>query len=397
MNTFQNTQNRRNFKVLLLCDFISSFGNCFLSTAMVLFRYKEAYNLLTVSIFPMIEISARFISYFLNKKFTLKLSFRTIFFCGEVLTCVFALALYFVGKNFWAIVVVYICFSLFFAILETYRAEFLRAISNNEQIHFRQSVSSGINLLVVVAGSLCAGFIADKLPMSKQGLMYLITAGVYPITATLILLISKDIFPLMQVLENQEIGMDKNKTLFRFTEASPIFIGCTVIMFVGGAASLLTMSYIFNILKSNATMYSLLMVASALGAAAGSFLVNVPVIKKNLKPISTFGIAGCGSLFFLILLRPDFLPLLSILFLSSIMSSVAMTYYSIKLFTYYQQNTIRTKSALLQSLTQLSESLSKPVSALGEQNLGIIPSFLICGVAMIICSPINYIKVKKDT
>ncbi|MEL3908440.1 MAG: MFS transporter [Treponemataceae bacterium] len=397
MDTLKNTQNNRDFTILLLCDFISSFGNCFLGTAIMLFKYKEVYNLLTVSIFPMIAILAMFISYLINLKFTLKFSFRTLFFFGEVLACAFALALYFVGKNFWGIVLVYICFSIFFGLLETYRAEFLRAISSNEQIPFRQSISQGINLLVVVVGSLLAGVIADKLPLEKQGLMYLITACVYPFTAILILFISKDIFPVEQVSENQETSKAKMKgKLFRFTEASPIFIGSTVIAFVGGAASLLTMSYIFNVLQSTAIMYSILMAVSAVGSAVGSFLINVPIIKKNLKFISTLGIAGVGGIFFLILLHPTFPALIAILTISSVMSSVAMTYYAIELYIYYQQNTIRTKSALFQGVIQLAQAASKPLSALGESHFGIVPSFLVCGVGMILCSPINHIKVKKD-
>lgn len=397
MNTSQSMQNKRNFNILLFCDFISSFGNCFLATAITLFRYKESYNLLSVSIFPAITVLSQFLSYFINQKYTLKLSFRSLFFLGEITACAFAIALYFVEKNFWGIVLVYICFSLFFAILETYRAEFLRAISSNEQIPFRQSISQGLNLLVVLVGTLLAGIIADKLTLEQQSCMYLLTASVYPISALVILKISKNIYPIKQTSENRESSnIDKKKNSFLFTKASSIFIASSIISFVGGAASLLTMSYIFNVLNSTATMYSLLMVASAFGAAIGSFLVNVPFIKKNLKPISTFGIAGVGAILFLILLRPNFFVLLFILSLSSIMSSVAMTYYTIELYTYYQQNTIRTKLSFYQGLTQLSQASSKPISALGERYLGIVPSFLICAVTMIFSSPLNYSKCGED-
>lgn len=410
MNTSAIMQNSRNFKILLLCDFLSSFGSCFLATALTIFKYREYYNLLTVSIFPLILVLSNVASFFITKKFTLHISFRWLFFFGEILTCLFAVALFFASKTFWAIVIVYAIFSTFFATLETYRAEFLKAITTNEQMPFRQSISRTVNLLVVVVGSLLAGIVGDRLPLEKQNLMYLITASVYPFTALIILFISKNIYPMQQnspAVQKQNASspatttpqnetQQKSRKIFRFTKASPIFVGSLIISFVGAAASLLTLVYIFNVLKSSAFMYSLLMVASAIGAALGSLVVALPFVQKNLKLLSTIGIAIVGLLLFSVIFTPPFLVMLPILALSGFISSLAMTYYSIELFTYYQQNVIRSKFALFQILLNVASCTANPLAGLSEQYFGIVNSFLICGGGFLIVAPINYIPAKAE-
>ena len=179
--------------------------------------------------------------------------------------------------------------------------------------------------------------------------MYLITASVYPFTALIILFISKNIYPMKQnsqAVQNQNASspatttpqnetQQKSRKIFRFTKASPIFVGSLIISFVGAAAGLLTLVYIFDVLKSSAFMYSLLMVASAIGAALGSLVVALPCVQKNLKLLSTIGIAIVGLLLFSVIFTPPFLVMLPILALSGFISSLAMTYYSIELFTYY--------------------------------------------------------------
>lgn len=402
MNTLQNTQNKKdyNFILLLISDFVSSFGGCFLATAITLFKYKESYSLLTVSIFPLITIISQVISYFINTKWTFRLSFRLLFFINELLALCFAMSLFFFGKTLISIVSIYLLFSVFFALLETYRAEFLKAITPDNKMPFRQSVSQTINLLVVVVGTIIAGIVADALPLENQNLMYLVTACVYPIPAVLMLFVSKELKPSAQ--ENKSNGHEseiteahQRKTFFTFTEATPIFVGTVAISFVGGATSLLTMSYVFNVINAGALQYSILSSVMAVASAVASMFINVPIIRNNLQRINVVGLFGIGAILFLILLQPSFKVLIPILATSAFISTLSMTYYNIKLFLYYQQSAIRTKFNLLQVFMQIASGTSKPFAGFIEKSLGIIPSFLLCGVLFFVVAPINLFKVKK--
>lgn len=100
MNTLQNTaKTQKEFRILLFCDFLSSFGSCFIGTAMAIFKYRELGSLFLASLFPMVGILAQVFAFFINKRFTLKVSFRTIFFLGEIFAGIFALSLFFIVFN----------------------------------------------------------------------------------------------------------------------------------------------------------------------------------------------------------------------------------------------------------------------------------------------------------
>lgn len=397
MNTSQPiADTKREFNILLACDFLSSFGSCFLGTAAALFKYRELRSLLLASFFPAMGIAAQVFAFFVNRYFTFKLPFRFLFFTGEVLAGLFALSLFFIGNKFIPMLIAFSVYSLLFAVLEAYRAEFLKAITSNEQMPRRQSISQAVNTAVVIAGSLAAGFAADKVMPET---MYLTTAAVYVFPAFLILFLSGKYRPIIQTGEMKkaaESAADMPKLQIHITDKTFLFAGSMMISFFGGAASLLTLSYILNTLNSAAFNYAILMSALSLGSVAGSLLINIPSVKKNLKVISACGIAGVGGLLLCIFFKPDFLSLLAILTVSGVISSLSMTYYAISLFTLYNQSDIRKKYNLLQLTLQSSSALSKPAAGLIEKYFGITIAFAICGAGFILTAPINYLRRNKN-
>ncbi|PIE99056.1 MAG: hypothetical protein CR988_00625 [Treponema sp.] len=389
MNTSQSTvKTGREFKILLTCDFLSSFGSCFLATAMAIFKYRELGNLLLASLFPMVAVFAQVFAFFINKHYTIKCTFRLLFFIGEILAGLFALSLFFIGNQFIPVLLLFSVFSIFFAVLEAYRAEFLKVITTNEEMPMRQSISRSINTAVVIVASLMAGLIADKTTPNN---MYLITAVVYILPALIILFLSKQYKPLNQTETSTETAKSKGLTNKTF-----IFVGSAFISFFGGAASLLTLSYILNTLNSTAFHYSILISALSFGGVIGSLLINIPVVKNNLKKISTVGIFLVGGLLLLVVFKPQFIELLIILSISGILSAVSMTYYAISLFTLYDQSDIRKKYNLMQLVLQSSTAVSKPFAGIVERMFGIIVSFIICGVGFIFTAPINFLNRKKE-
>lgn len=387
MSTSQNTvKTEKEFKILLICDFLSSFGSCFLATAMAIFKYRELGNLLLASFFPMLAVFSQVLAFFINKHYTIKCTFRFLFFLGEVLAGLFALLLFFIGNKFIPVLILFSIFSVFFAVLESYRAEFMKVITTNEQMPKRQSISMAVNTAVIIVASLMAGFISDKTTANN---MYLITSIVYIFPALIILFLSKQYRPIKQV----EKDMKMTNSL-GFTDKTFLFAGSAFISFFGGAASLLTLSYILTTLNSTAFYYSVLISALSFGGVIGSLLVNIPIIKKNLKKISTFGIFFVGMLLLLVVFNPKFMELLIILLMSGIISSVSMTYYTISLFTLYDQNDIRKKYNLMQLILQTATAVSKPFAGIIERMFGIIISFIICGIGFIFIAPINYLSKK---
>lgn len=390
MNTSQNTgKTEKEFKILLICDFFSSFGNCFLVTSMAIFKYRELNNLFLASVFPMLAIFAQVLAFFINKHYTVNCTFRFLFFIGEISANLFALLLFFIGNTFIPVLILFSVFSVFFAVLESYRAEFMKVITTNEQMPKRQSLSMAVNTSVVILASLMAGFIADKTTAHN---MYLITSIVYVCPALIILFLSKQYRPIRQVKENIKI-----KESLGVTDKTFLFAGSAFISFFGGAASLLTLSYILDTLKSTAFYYSVLMSALSFGGVIGSLLVNIPIIKNNLKTISTIGLLIVGLLLLLVVFHPEFMGLLIILLISGIISSVSMTYYTISLFTICGQSDIRRKYNVMQLVLQISTAISKPFAGIIERMFGIIIAFIMCGVGFIFIAPINYLDKRKIT
>lgn len=388
MNISQNTvKTEKEFKILLICDFLSSFGSCFLVTAMAIFKYRELNNLLLASFFPMLAIFSQVLAFFVNKHYTIKCTFRGLFFLGEILAGLFALSLFFIGNKFIPVLILFSIFSVFFAVLEAYRAEFMKVITTNEQIPKRQSISMAVNTSVIIIASLMAGFIADKTTANN---MYLITSIVYIFPALIILFLPKQYRPIKQFEKNIKV----NKSL-DVTDKTFLFAGSAFISFFGGAASLLTLSYILNTLNLTAFYYSILISALSFGGVIGSLLVNIPIIKNNLNKISTLGILIVGILLLLVIFNPKFMGLLIILLISGIISSISMTYYTIRLFTLYTQNDIRKKYNLMQLFLQVSTAASKPFAGIIERMFGIIIAFIICGLGFIFIAPINYLNKKK--
>lgn len=279
-------------------------------------------------------------------------------------------------------------YSIFFAILESYRAEFLKLITSNEQMPKRQSISISVNTAVVIVGSLSAGFLSDKINPST---MYLITAGVY-VLPSIVILLSRNFYPAVQIENDIEDNNTSKNTEGFFTNKTFIFIGSIAVSFFGGAASLLILSYILNTLHSTAFYYTILTVALSAGGVIGSLLVNIRPIKNNLKILSSLGMLCIGLLLFLVILKPAFTSLFIILFVSGIISSLGMTYYTINLFTLYTKNDIRKKYNLLQIGLKTSEALSKPFAGFIEKIFGVIIAFIICGVGFIFIAPVNYLR-----
>lgn len=385
-----NERTHKDFMVLLICDFISSFGDCFMVTALTIFRYKQSGSLLAVSLFPMIALLSKVAVFFVNAHVTFSFSFRTIFIMGEILTGLFALALFFAHNNVVFIVPIFAVFSLFFSLLETYRAEFLRAITTNEQMSLRQSVSRAVNVAVVLVGSLCAGIVGDRTTAST---MYLITASVYPVTACIIAQLSKHTYPVKQQPDHKLLK--ESILTFWKGESSIMFIGSAGIVFIGGAASLLTLSYIFTVLHASAFRYTMLMSALAVGGALGSLLINIPNIKVNLPVLSFVGMLLNGALLFLILCQPNFYTLLLILTASGMISAFTTTHYAIMLFTRYTQEAIRSKFNLMSIFLSTAEAASKPVAGLSERMCGNTMSFMLCGIGFILLALFSRSKNNK--
>ena len=83
MNTTQNMQSIHNFILLLLADFISSFGSGMSNVALTLFIYGNTKNLMSSALFAVVTLLPELLLAPFLGKMKFHGSFRFIFALGE--------------------------------------------------------------------------------------------------------------------------------------------------------------------------------------------------------------------------------------------------------------------------------------------------------------------------
>ena len=372
----------KNFKLLLISDFISSFGSAMTNIVITMYVYTSTRNLMIASLFPFVNILLKMLVTILLPKIKIGKTYKGLFVVGEIFAGIMILSFVWI-KNFYFMLLVFTLFSGVFFFLELYRAEFLRIISTEQEIYARQSISNVVNAFVNVGAPILGGVL---LQLTGENTVFILDVVSYLTAALLISFIDK-----IPVLENTENLTEKSTHSFKLTKHSSIYIGAVIITFLGGAASLLTISYVLNFLKANEITYSVLMAIMAIGSMIGSGLVNLPFFKNHAKALSSFCFLGNGLLFFLVLFHPGKYFLAGIFLFSGILSSLVMTYYAISIYLNYEQSQIKKKIALFTIAIDGSTSCSKPVGAFIQKQLGDVYSLAVMGVVFVLFSPINYL------
>lgn len=380
MNTIPNMQASNNFILLLIADFISSFGSAMTGVALTLFIYGGTNNLMASALFSVITILPQLIISPFLPKLKINMSFRTIFFLGE-LFCIVPIAIMLFTQNVITMYIVFFLYAAAFFVLECLRAEYLKLITEDYDMGKRQSASRVVNTLVTVVGPLAGGALLSKFGIRS---IYLFDIATYIIAALIILFIKGDQKP--SAVETDHTVSLPFKSI---CENRDIFVGSLIITFVGGAISILTLEYIYNIINADAMHYSVLMSAMALGGLIGSAMGALPLVQRNLRKTSHFCILIMGCMLLSVMLKPGFAALLCILIFSGILSSLIMLYYSVELFTRSKQDEMRGQYAIFQNIIDISSAISKPFGAVLNQLIGCVKAisslgivFFIIGVAM---------------
>lgn len=394
MSISPNMQNNhKNFIILLIADAISSFGSSLTAIALTLYIYRETNSLLSTSMLPLLSILPKLIITPLINKINLNSSFKRIFFIGELLAGIIIANLLWV-HNVTGILLVYISFVSIFFILEIYRAEFLKQISSDEEIYKRQSVSRVVNITITIIAPLTSGILLSKFSIN---LIFIIDIITYVFAALMILSISDSLKPYNAMNADSPKANLKEKLStirheFKLTENTHIYAGSILISFIGGATSLLTLSYIVNFLKISDYYYGILMSFLAIGSVIGTFLINIPAIKRRAKEVSSLATLLSGFLLLTVFFQPSYNLLLVILTVSGILGSLVMIYYASELFIRYNHETIRNRYAIMEILIDSSTGLSKPFAGFMEKVFGAILSLIIMGIVFITFSPLNFIS-----
>ncbi len=371
-----NQKNISNFIILSIADFISSFGALATSTAISLHVLKSSGNLFITSLFFFISLIPRVLATPFVAKIKINKSFKTIFAFGEFL-CAILIALFLIKDSLITIFIVYGLFSVIFFVLECLRAEFLKHVSTDETIYSMQSITRIVNIMVTVI----TPFLSSLL-LNYYGIEFIYASNVicYLIAGIVILFIKSKDKPSI----GQNFGVNGVKNMF--AKAPNVFTGSVAVSLVGGIGSLLTLSYIVDILKLGNVEYGTCMSLMALGGIIGSSIATIKVVQAKIKSYSKYGLIFMGLLFVLILFKPNYYALLAILTISGALSTIIMVYYSTQLYFLYSADDVRGAYAYFQSLCDLSTAVSKPLGGLMQKAFGTIYSMLVVGLMFIITS-----------
>lgn len=74
----------KNFKLLLLSDFVSSFGSSMTNIVITMYVYTSTKNLLIASFFPFVNILLKLIVSLLLPKIKIKHTYKSLFILGEL-------------------------------------------------------------------------------------------------------------------------------------------------------------------------------------------------------------------------------------------------------------------------------------------------------------------------
>lgn len=388
MNTIQNMQtNNRNFYILLIADFISSLGVSMTNVAVTLEIYESTNNLMASAVFSVVVLAAQLIITPLMQKIRFSLEYRLIFSIGEGL-CIIQVAVLFFIKQTLLIYVVFFIFSGLFFILECLRAEYLKVITADEAQQKRQGMTRFVNTLVTVIGPLIGGAILSAYSIR---VVYIVDVIAYAFAAIAILFLKGNLKP----SNNFDLTVSK-RSILEMKKKADILIGTSLITFIGGATSILTLEYIYGILNADAFHYSVLMAAMALGGLIGNLAGVFQIFKNKLKAASFVCTLLMGVLLLSVLMKPGFYTLLIILTVSGTLSSVAMLYYSTELFIRSSSDRIRGEFAVFQNIIDVSSASAKPFGAAINKLIGCVYAITVMGVAFGISSFVTFLKREKN-
>ncbi|WP_167848988.1 MFS transporter [Geotoga petraea] len=374
MNTTQDMY-EKDFKILLISDIISSFGSSLTATALTIYIFSISNNLLTASLFPFFTVLPKVVLTPFVGKFNFGVSYRKYFSTFEMILGLIMLNLIWIN-SIPLLLIFYIVFSTVFFFLEIYRAEFLKVICNDDNIHRRQSLSRTFNTAVTVVGPVTAGIILEK---TNVNFVYITDFITYIIAGILILFISKD----LKMKKSKHSKIKKIK--FKF-ENNYIFIGSVFITFLGGTTSLLTLSYIIYFLNQSSASYGMIMTNMSMGSVLGSLAINIPFFKKHKNSTTSIAILFSGLIILSVIFKPGYILLNFILFISGIFSSYTMTVLAIALYIKYSVEEIKEKYALFSLLIDSSTAVSKPFAGVIEKYFGVITSLIIMGTGFVLLS-----------
>lgn len=391
MNTMETTQNNRfNFAILMIADFVSSLGSSMTGVALTLEIYEKTGNLMTSALFSLILLLPQLVITPFVTKMRFNLSFKSLFCIGELVCVIQIAALLFIDKVIYIYILFFIYSGAFF-VLECLRAEYLKMITIDEEQQKRQGISRMVNIVVTVVGPIIGGIILTNYGVE---IVYIIDIITYIAAALIILLLKDKRKP--GVLERDKATIKEG--LRGMGNNADIYIGSIIVTFIGGATSILTLEYIYGVLKESAVHYSFLMAAMSGGAFIGSFLGSLSLFRNKLKKISIGGTLLMGILLLSVLLRPNFEILLAILAVSGILSSLIMLYYSIELFIRSNNEKMRGEYAFFKNAVDFSQACSKPFGALVNSIMGCVYSIAAMGGVFMI-SAVGFIsnKGKSDS
>ena len=161
MSTTQNIS-KRNYVILLIADFVSSFGSAMSSLAIMLSLYQITSNLMMSAMFSFITLTPKIILSPFLSKISLKCSYRLIFLIGELLNAA-AFAIFYFNDSVPVIFTVYTIFGVIFFVLECYRADFLKTISDEKSIYQSQSISRASCVLLTILTAFWFSVISQSL------------------------------------------------------------------------------------------------------------------------------------------------------------------------------------------------------------------------------------------
>ncbi len=390
MSISQNTQemsNKNDFNKYLIAKFLSKFGCSFTNVALTIYIHKTFKNLFLTGTFLFIAFVPKLILYPIINKIKFGNKYKNLMSTLDLISG-FIIMVLVIKLNLYTLFFLYLAFSTIGYIDSVYTMDFFREITTNEELNRRQGLINISSTLSMILGPLLAGIVINRFSINAA---FIIDGITYFVSAVIIKSMSNNItIKYDNTSESSNTINEKYKSIK--LNINTIIVKILIIVFFGGIISLLTIDYITNKLMLSADYYGIIMAAIAVGSTISSLLIANSFVKRNLKIISNISLVISGIMLFLILLQPQFISLLVILFFCGIFNSFALMYYNIEFMILCQNNKQRQNISLFNLLLDGTESASKPVGGFADKHIGTIPIFLFTGVLFIVISVTERLK-----
>lgn len=388
--SFLNKTAGRCFVLLLVADFISSFGSAMSGVAILLYIYSRTNSLLLASLFSAAILVPRLVLTPFVGRFRWRSSYRSIFMICELASALLFSVLL-LDSSVVTLFVMCAAQCVPFFVAECFRADLLKAISDSVTIYRYEGMSQVANMLVQVCAPMVGGYLLTYVSVR---VVFVVDVASFVLAALVISMMGSSLRPSLtpRSLHSQGPAGGGGSRGWMLSElflrkGAFIYWGGVVSTIVGTLGSVVTIVYVRDVLHRLDFHYSILLSVSSLGAILGVALTNTSFIRERIWAVALLGNIIVGVVMCCVIFRPGFWMLLAFMFLSGVGGGLFTMYISTQLMLSFDQDQIMQRYAYFTTVNETTRVAANPLAAGIERLAGPIYSLVLAGVLMLGLGP----------